>query len=336
MVDLANVTPLSEAGEWPATIPQIEDGWYPTGGPVDPAADSGIANWQSQLLARRSRILKDRLDQLTRAAAVTVTVGPGGQHPTMNAALAELSSYRMRYVTGGAVAQIRLLAGFVMREQIVAGGINLGWIRIVGDEAQTQISRQHLTSSMLGNRYPAFVGADGGVLPAIMQLFEMDSTGAAAGRDGILLVGASTGVRVGSGSGVKRAGGTGIYARGGASATIGAAIFDMAGENGVWASSASIQAESVVASNCAGYGLLAERGAIVSAPGADLSGCALGGIRATAGANVSALSANCRIGGADAPGDISVTQGSIIAANLAVGGTSVSPNTPAASGIIFK
>lgn len=36
MVDLLNVNALPEAGDWPETVPQLENGWYPTGGVVDP------------------------------------------------------------------------------------------------------------------------------------------------------------------------------------------------------------------------------------------------------------------------------------------------------------
>lgn len=41
MVDLLTVQPLPEAGDWPVTIPRIEDGWYPTGGDVNPAPMRG-------------------------------------------------------------------------------------------------------------------------------------------------------------------------------------------------------------------------------------------------------------------------------------------------------
>ena len=54
MVDLLNVNALPEAGDWPETVPQLENGWYPTGGVVDPANDEGLLNWPNRELARRS------------------------------------------------------------------------------------------------------------------------------------------------------------------------------------------------------------------------------------------------------------------------------------------
>ncbi len=64
MVDLLNVNALPEAGDWPETVPQLENGWYPTGGVVDPANDEGLLNWPNRELAIRTRILRDRVDAL--------------------------------------------------------------------------------------------------------------------------------------------------------------------------------------------------------------------------------------------------------------------------------
>ncbi|MGE4487121.1 MAG: hypothetical protein AB7C95_04745, partial [Synergistaceae bacterium] len=79
---------------------------------------------------------------------VEVTVGTGGDFPTINAAIEELSrAYSPVYLAGGNVkATIRLKAGFVMAEQVVVENIDLSWITIIGDDAETVIARDALTT----------------------------------------------------------------------------------------------------------------------------------------------------------------------------------------------
>lgn len=61
MVDVNALNVLPETVEYPAEIPRLEDGWWPTGGAVDPENDSGLMNWQAQLLANRTAWLKEAL-----------------------------------------------------------------------------------------------------------------------------------------------------------------------------------------------------------------------------------------------------------------------------------
>ena len=65
MVDIAAVQnlpiPIGDDATFPGDIPRLENGWWPSGGIVDPANDSGIMNWQSALLAERTEWLKHRL-----------------------------------------------------------------------------------------------------------------------------------------------------------------------------------------------------------------------------------------------------------------------------------
>lgn len=71
MVNVASLNYLPQVAQWEAQIPRLEDGWWPTGGPVDPAADTGLMNWQSQLLGNRTAFLKQVID----GAGIGLTVG---------------------------------------------------------------------------------------------------------------------------------------------------------------------------------------------------------------------------------------------------------------------
>lgn len=88
MVNLATVNYLPELQQYEAQIPRLEDGWWPTGGAVNPAADSGLMNWQASLLANRTAFLKKVIDDTGLGAAAVPLV-------TLNAAAARLTgSYR--------------------------------------------------------------------------------------------------------------------------------------------------------------------------------------------------------------------------------------------------
>ncbi|KGJ15129.1 hypothetical protein [Paracoccus sanguinis] len=335
MVDTAAVAYLTEAGDWGSGIPRIENGWRITGGAVNPGADEGLANWPLQALAARTRILKERVDLLSLRASVQVTVGTGGQFSTINDALAYLSERRPAYVAGGFTASIRLLAGFVMREQVVVSGVNLGWARIESVDAEVQIDRAYLTQAISG-RYPAFCARDGGFLPTIAVLFTMMATGSGLSRDGIFVV-SGGGVSVEVGKGVKAAGGCGIFASTGSVVSANAADFRNAVESGaqiVGGSRAALQGANLSGSK---RGIYAGNGAVVHAGSANCSGCSEFGLLAEAGASVNAHQALCQkspTGTSDS--DIAVLKGSTINAFETAGGTSVTPNTVTAAGVIFR
>lgn len=337
MVDVAAVKYLPEDGGWGDGIPRIENGWRPTGGAVAPAADGGIANWQAQVLGVRAKILKDRVDLLSLRAAVEVTVGAGGQFATINEALAYLSERRPAYINGGFTATIRLLGGFVMREQVIVSGVNLGWIRIASADAEVQIDRAHLVTDSGDGFYPAFCARGGGFLPSIGALFTMMATGAATNRDGLVVYGGG-GATVLGGGGVKSAGRHGAYAYQGGTIAANGANFSAAGDTGVVAHGGTrVTFNNGVARGCVQTGISAAHAGTVHASGADASLCGVAGVRATQGASVSFLGGNARkSAGSDAATDISVLLGGIIAAGDATGGTNVTPNTVTANGIIFK
>lgn len=88
MVNIATLNYLPELQQYEAQIPRLEDGWWPTGGAVNPAADSGLMNWQASLLANRTAFLKKVIDDAGLGAAAVPLV-------TLNAAQARITgSYR--------------------------------------------------------------------------------------------------------------------------------------------------------------------------------------------------------------------------------------------------
>ena len=338
MVDLLSVNALPEAGEWPATIPQLENGWYPTGGAVDPANDSGLLNWQARELATRTRFLRDRVDYLMVKAGSLTTVGPGGDYPTLNAALAVLSERRPAYSPGGYLSEIRLLNGYQMAEQVLVRGANLGWLTITSEATEVVIVRGAL-ATLFGSSYPAFGASDGGVMPRIAALFTMDGTGTAADRVGVYVFNNGAG-SIDAGAGIKSSGAHGIRAETGGQVSANAAIFSDSTENNVYAAGGTRIAVSGADLRGAGNaGILATNGAIVHADQAVATGCDVYGIRSVRGATVNAYLVNARRagpGGADSVTDFSVADGGTIVATSGIGGANTPVNTVSVSGIIYR
>ncbi|ATQ56206.1 hypothetical protein [Paracoccus yeei] len=321
---------LIEASTWEAGIYELAVTDPVRGGP------DGVSNTPARQLANRTRYLRDRLDLLALKAAAVVTVGAGGDYATINAALAALSERRPAYVNGGFTAEVRLRSGFIMREQVVVRGVNLGWIRITSVDTEVQIDRSYLTTQINTGNYPAFAAGGGGYLPIIDALFTMTSAGTAAGRHGIYVYDGG-GVTVSTGKGIKSAGGHGVLAQ--TSAVVAANGADFRNALGV---GAAMQGgtrgafQAAVLSGC-DIGIQANNGATVHAAEANCQTCVTGGIRAQSGATINALNALCRqVTASDGSMDISVAQGATINAVGATGGTSVPPNAVTAAGIIFK
>lgn len=338
MVDLTSVVALPEIGEWPEEIPRIEPGWRLRGGPVDPAnEDTGVANWQAQLLAARTRQNKDRIDRLMVRAGSQVTVGPGGDYATINAALGDLSEMRPAYAPGGFVTELRLLNGYQMAEQVLISGINMGWITISSQASEVIISRGAL-STLFGTCYPAFGVTSGGVLPRIYGVFTMDGTGTADDRVGIYVNGgAATVANIG---GIKNAGSDAVRLEGAGALTGSGADFSGAGRNAIYASGTSrAVVPSANLSNAGAAGILATNEASIQATSANITGCNTYGIRAIAGGGVNATGANTRRNGptgADTTADMAIQDGARIVATGALGGVSTAVNTLSASGVIYR
>ena len=182
------------------------------------------------------------------SADITVTVGSGGDYATINAALAALVKRKPLYDNSGITATINLLAGFVMAEQVLVYGLDLGWITIVGADTETVITHTALTTDFTAsdygfNAYPAFGVSRGGVLPRVGQLFRFNLSGVGGSKHGVMAIGAGSSADVLVGCGVKDAGTYGIYANQGS----------------------TINAESANASGAGNYGIFASQGSTINA-----------------------------------------------------------------------
>lgn len=208
---------------------------------------------------------------------VTVTVGTGGDFSTINAALAALSLvYGPRYKKAGVTATINLLTGFVMAEQVVVQDMDLGWVTITSADAEVTIQRSALTDAVDFIYYPAFSAlGPRAILPNIDVLFNMDTSGTAASRNGIFVLDGAA-AHILPGAGVKNAADRGLHvANAGSRAKARLANFSGAGGAAVRNSNGIVEVReanltnSAIGLKLAGYG-------ITDAESADISGCAIG------------------------------------------------------------
>ncbi len=295
-----------------------------------------------------------RLDDTSLRENVKVTVGAGGDFPTINAAVLRLSRFTPDLEV---TAEVELQSGFVMEEQLFVEGLNLGWITITGVDAETVIDEPSLTR-VLDGRYPAFGVKGGGTLPAIGHLFRFSSKGdVASNRDGVFASGAGSSVNILAGCGVQDAGSHGLFAAEGSTINATGAAANGAGGHGLFAAEGStinatgadasgavnyglhaahgstINAQNANASGAGSYGIFATSSSTINAAGADASGAGSSGIFASDGSTVNAY-------GADASGagqyGIRVYSGSTINAHDVTGTLSQTANTVTSDGAIFQ
>ena len=175
----------------------------------------------------------------------TINVGDGQTYTTINQALEYLSGFYPMYKKEGVTATINLKAGFVMDEQVLVSGIDLGWITIVGEDAETIITHTALTTAFNGN-YPAFGVDKGGTSPVIGQLFRFNVERVGESKHGLMTFGAGSSANVLPGKGFIGAGDYGICA----------------------VQSSTINANGADCSNAGSIGIYIVNGAIVNAQSA--------------------------------------------------------------------
>jgi len=239
---------------------------------------------------------------------ITVTVGTGGDYSTINDALADLSRFHPVYKPGGFSAEISLLTGYVMAEQVLISGIDLSWITITSVDAEVTITRSALTVNF-GGTYPAF-GVIRGRLPVIGALFRMDTSGIATGKN-FITAGDGSFVKVSASCGCRYAGANGI------------ALYD--------ASSAMLASANF--SHATGIGIYANGACVVRANSANVSYAGSYGVSSTYASSVNAASAN---GGNTSSYGFHVALGGNISASGVTGTLSQAANTLTASGIIYQ
>ena len=228
-----------------------------------------------------------------KSTNITVNVGAGQTYTTINQALEYLSGFYPMYKKSGVTATINLKAGFVMEEQVLVRGIDLGWITIVGETTETIITHTALTTAFYGN-YPAFGVDKGGTSPVIGQLFRFNVAKVGGEKHGLMTIGAGSSANVLSGKGFIGAGNIGIFASSASTINAEGANCSNAGFQGIHAFSAStINARGANCSNAGVYGIHALDGSMIDADGANCSNVTNTGILAYGSSTINARGANC-------------------------------------------
>lgn len=242
-----------------------------------------------------------QISKIVHETDETVTVGLGGDFSSINEALAYFSTRIPTYKHSGLTAEIKLLSGFVMSEQVYVRGIDLGWIKITSEDNEVPINRSTLTQDYFEypagqKRYPAFTARENATLPIISTLFNMDDSGDAEGRDAFFILQNSK-ITISEGAGCRNAGGRALYVLQASQANAEGSILSGAGDNAVTAlhncwvnvqdadcsgaarrgifanASSRIGARRVNVSGAGGAGLLARRAATIDAYQGNISNC---------------------------------------------------------------
>lgn len=227
---------------------------------------------------------------------ITINVGSGGHVSTINAGIALAVKMRPLYkngtstaINGGLSVTLNLLSGFVMREEVNASNVDLGFITITSQDAHVVVDESYITG------LAAFYGWNA-VLPTINCIFQSNATVRTGtidtGKIGYYLNGNSRGAVL-SGKGFRNFTRWNLRANSGSSLTAEGAIAN--GNNiswrGLYANRASIvNAESISATNCY-FGVVANGGSTVRADSSVTTGCTRG-LFALCGGIISGVDAN--------------------------------------------
>lgn len=218
----------------------------------------------------------------------TVTVGAGGQFATINAALTYLRSKYLPYTSPPTIATITLKTGFIMAEQVLVHGINMGWVMIQAEDPTVIIDTSVLVDNIQAiygiNAKPAFAAIQGGILPRIGCMFDLQrqiTLDTDPDKYGMFVSGPGSGGHImNSTRGFKNAPAYGIYAnRHGMINAYGADVSG-AGVYGVYANRATINCHNIIANNCGDSGIAAWYGARINAFGGFASNCTKHGVYA--------------------------------------------------------
>ena len=210
-------------------------------------------------------------DMLKLESSIEVTVGGGGDYPTINAALEFLSkTYYPVYKLHGITATIRILTGFVMQEQVFVRGINLSWITIVSDDESILVDNTSLVMDFSSSDYdivatPLFGISKGGCGPRINSKFTFDVLKPTGNKHGLMTIGAGSSAEILSGKGFVGAGNCGIYAELGSTILANGAVINNSRVSGAYAANnSSIVANSANTDDCGENGIFATNGSIIT------------------------------------------------------------------------
>ena len=257
----------------------------------------GTLNIDGEVFVPAGATFGDLEDQINTKATkqetnITVNVGAGQTYTTINQALEYLSGFYPMYKKSGITATINLKAGFVMAEQVLVSGIDLGWITIVGEDVETIITHTALTTGFNDN-YPVFGVDKGGTSPVIGQLFRFNVEKVGGSKHGLMTFGAGSSANVLSGKGFIGAGTIGIYANYSSTINATGANCSNTGSYGIYANYSSTV--NATGANCSAgnVGIYANYSSTINAYGANCSNTANMGIFANSSSTVNATGANC-------------------------------------------
>ncbi|SHE79305.1 hypothetical protein SAMN05444339_10278 [Loktanella atrilutea] len=326
------MTNLIETPDWVDGVYQLETTDPVVGGVPNLDLGQGFANIQAQQLASRTNWLRGRVDDLSRADKINVTVGATGDFLTINAALAELSRYRLSFGENAGVHTITLKNGYVMEEQVVMRAVDLSNIKIVSEASVVTIARDALNTDNGFGEFPAFSLIDGATCPVIGVQFEMNTAGLSAMRHGISALRAGGPIIFEDNSGIRNCGGMGAFLR---VSTLRAPYGDFSNcDTGILiANLSSANLEYADVSGAATYGVDAVSLSLCLGNNMDATGCGLGGARLQKGSRASFVTANLRKGAANSSSDLTLLSGSMAACSGMLGGCNLAPNTPTVSGL---
>lgn len=260
---------------------------------------------------------------------IEVTVGTGGQLQTITDALNYLA--RRKPARTDVKATIKLLTGFIMKEQVTIKGGDYSWIQIDSADSEVSVNKILLTTVNSENTAnPVMLEFNNCHAPTINVLFNSDKTGTNTLRAFEYI--RSNGV-IRGGKGAKNFNNeNGLVATDCSNVKARGTIFTGNSSGISSIASSSIDCESSDISSNSVNGILATGASRVSADSSNLSGNGNKAIASDGGSVVSAPTSN--IG----TGSVAVTNGSSIAIQGATGTitTNVTINTLTSSGIIFK
>ncbi len=305
----------------------------------------------------------DRIESQLAEVNRTLTVGAGGDYPTLQTAVDAAASFPAQPGTEQKIT-INILSGTTITERLRVFNRDCSGIEITSDDAT-------VTATVTTELFAAYRAK----LPQIGALFDMGS----AGGHGIICSAGSY-VEVASGCGVKNAGNYGVYgdcsrinidnavftgavnngvdirygslmsARGCDASGAGNYAFavsygsqaDLYGADGSnslraldVAGGCMVSAQNFTGTGCSGYGVHVTS-SCCEVYNSDVSGCTgVNGVYSAYSANINAVLVNAACSGASGS-DFSVSFGGIIAAHSGTGTLSIAKNTLLANGIIFQ
>lgn len=289
---------------------------------------------------------------------IIVTVGDGDgipgeeqstNFPTINSALAYLTSMSPHYKNDGVEAVIRLRSAYIMQEQVFVSGLDLSWISITSVSPTIQVRTEYLSEHLGGDCYPVFGVKNGGVLPVIDTLFVMTDyfnascvlpTGSSiddlppmCNKHGIAAISGGT-VIVNPGCGVVNAHMNGLYVSSSSRASVVGAKFSDAKHACVFVtdgSSADVREAEML--NAGSFGLIVQRSSNASAVDAVCTNSGHYGISAEDGSSICAHGAQCSTSRGVANARVS-GRSTIVAKNIynQSGSILIAPNTQTVDG----